>query len=96
MAEKDSGWNDRLIRIETKVDSLTEAMISLARTEEKMVALQDDHKQMYQRMNRFSEKLDDIERTVNDNSRTVQFINKMFWIVIAGAATAITGMLWMQ
>ena len=95
MAEKDSGWNDRLIRIETKVDSLTEAMISLARTEEKLVALKEDHKQMYQRMNRFSEKLDDIEKTVNDNTRTVQFINKLFWILIVAIVGAITAQYWM-
>ena len=95
MADKESGWNDRLIRIEDKVDSLSEAMISLARTEEKMVALQDDHKQMYQRMNRFSEKLDDIEKTVNDNTRTVQFINKLFWILIVAIVGAITAQYWM-
>ena len=53
--------DDRLVRIEDKVDKLSEAMISLARTEEKLGALQQDHSNQHERLNRFSEKLDDIE-----------------------------------
>jgi nitrate reductase NapAB chaperone NapD len=33
----------RLDRIEQKIDKLADAMISLARAEEKIIALQDDH-----------------------------------------------------
>ena len=33
---------DRLVRIEDKVDKLSEAMISLARTEEKLISLQGE------------------------------------------------------
>ena len=87
--------DDRLIRIEDKVDKLSEAMISLARTEEKLGALQQDHSTQHERLNRFSEKLDDIERTVNDNSRTVQFINKLFWVLIVAIVGAISAQYWM-
>jgi hypothetical protein len=37
----------RLDRIEEKIDKLAEAMISLARAEEKISGLQDDHDKMY-------------------------------------------------
>ncbi len=36
------------------------------------------------------ERLDDM---VRENATTVSVINKLFWIVLAAAATAITGML---
>jgi len=72
---------NRLDRIETKLDQLTDAMITLARAEEKIVSLQDDHNKMHERSNKHSEKLDDIEKICNDNHRTICVINKLFWVV---------------
>ena len=48
----------RLDRIEQKIDKLADAMISLARAEEKIIALQDDHENMRERLNKLSVKLD--------------------------------------
>jgi hypothetical protein len=53
----------RLDRIEGKLDQLTEAMVAMARAEERIANLQDDHNEMRERMNRFSRKLDDIKAT---------------------------------
>ena len=58
----------RLNRIEEKIDKLADAMISLARAEEKIIALQDDHENMRDRMNKLSVKLDEIQRAVDENS----------------------------
>ena len=71
---------------------MSEVLISLARFEEKMDAYNEYRERSWDRMNKFSEKLDTIEKKCDDNARTVHTINKLFWIVIAGAATAITGM----
>ena len=71
----------RLDRIEAKLDQLTEAMVAMARAEEKIANLQDDHNQMHERMNRFSIKLDQIQKTVDDNHRTICIINRVFWVV---------------
>ena len=56
----------RLDRIEQKIDKLADAMISLARAEEKIIALQDDHENMRERLNKLSVKLDEIQKTVDD------------------------------
>lgn len=72
---------NRLDRIETKLDQLTDAMITLARAEEKIIGLQEDHNKMHERLNKHSEKLDDIEKICNDNHRTICVINKLFWVV---------------
>ena len=47
---------NRLDRIETKLDQLTDAMVAMARAEEKIVSLQDDYNNQQERLNRFSVK----------------------------------------
>lgn len=85
----------RLNRIEEKLDKLADAMVSIARAEEKMTGLKEDHEKMYERVNRLSAKLDDIERKVEDNNRTVTVINKLFWVAIVAATGSIAAQLWM-
>ena len=88
--------SDRLDRIEIKLDKLSEALVSLARAEEKLKSLE---KFMHQHMDQILEmgkRLEDVERRVSTNASTINIINKLFWIVMAAAATAITTMLVMQ
>ena len=87
--------NTRLLRIEEKLDKLADAMVSLARAEEKMAGLKDDHEKMYERVNRLSQKLDEIDRKVEDNAHTVKVINKLFWVAIAAISGSIAAQLWM-
>jgi len=82
----------RLSRIEQKIDKLSDAVISIARTEEKLANLQLNHEKNYDRMNRFSEKLDSIESCMRDQSRTITVINKVFWIFLISAAGALAAM----
>ena len=87
--------NSRLDRIEDKLDQLTEAMVAMARAEEKIANLQQDQMNMFDRMNKHSEKLDDIEKVCNDNHRTICVINKLFWVVtvaVIGSIIAQIGM----
>ena len=86
---------DRLTRIEQKVDKLGEAMISMARAEEKITGLKNDYDKMYERMNKLSAKLDDIQYKVDENARTVSLVNKLFWVVIVAAVGSISAQLWM-
>ena len=84
----------RLDRIEEKLDRLTDAMVSMARAEEKINALKDDHDKMYERINRLSQKLDDIEKKVDDNARTVSLINKLVFAAVVAALGSIAAQ-WM-
>ena len=85
----------RLDRIESKIDKLADAMISLARAEEKIIALQDDHENMRERMNKLSVKLDEIQKAVDDNSRTVSIINKIVYAAVVAAVGAYVAHMWM-
>ena len=85
----------RLDKIEQKIDKLAEAMVSIARAEEKLHMMEEKYSSQYDRMNRFSEKLDQIESKVTSNAQTVGVINKLFWVAIIAAAGAYATQLWM-
>ena len=85
----------RLDKIEQKIDKLAEAMVSIARAEEKLHMMEEKYSSQYDRMNRFSQKLDQIESKVTSNAQTVGVINKLFWVAIIAAAGAYTAQLWM-
>jgi hypothetical protein len=81
--------DSRLDRIEAKIDKLADAMITIARAEEKLVSMEQKYSASYDRMNKFSSKLDELEKIVTENSATVNTINKLFWIALIAMAGAI-------
>ena len=91
----DTPTNKRLDRIEEKLDQMSEVLIALARFEEKMDAYNDYRNKSWERMNKFSAKLDTIEKMCDDNARTVHTINKLFWVAIVAIGSAIAAQLWM-
>ncbi len=86
----------RLDRIETKIDQMSDAIISLARAEEKIITLTEFGKQQGEQILTLINRVDRLEELVRNNAATVNIINKIFWVVIAAAATGITGMLFIQ
>lgn len=85
----DDNYSARLDRIEQKLDEIAYIMVSLAKAEEKIESLQKDHGNMYERINRLSEKLDDIEKKVDENHRTVCLINKLFWLTLVAVGGSV-------
>lgn len=81
--------DSRLDRIEAKIDKLSDAMVTLARAEEKLIGMEQKYNSSYDRMNKFSTKLDELERIVTQNAATVNTINKLFWVAIIAMAGAI-------
>jgi len=88
--------NHRLDRIEQKIDKLAETVISLARAEEKLIALEGDKNFIMERMIKNEEKVDNIEKKVDETIVTVRVINRLFWIVIAAVATGAVGMIFIK
>jgi PHD/YefM family antitoxin component YafN of YafNO toxin-antitoxin module len=50
---------------------------------------------MYERLNRLSAKLDDIEKKVDDNHRTVCIINKLVYAAVVAAVGTYVAHMWM-
>jgi len=77
--------DNRLNRIEGKLDKLSEAVVSLARMEERMVTL-------FNRMGKYEEKqeglehrIDEVEDSIISNNATLRFAERVFWIVATAA-----------
>ena len=52
MSDSQENWrDDRLSRIEEKIDKLSDAMISLARAEEKLLSIETSNQNQYKRIN---------------------------------------------
>ena len=88
--------NDRLDRIESKLDTLSEAIVSLARAEEKITMLAQYGEQQASQILKIVERLDEIEKRVGTNEIVINVINKLFWIVLTGIVGGLTGMYLMQ
>ena len=95
-AEQRADQAQRLDRIEQKIDQMSEAIIALARAEEKISTLTEFGKQQGEQILTLINRVDRLEDLVRTNAATVNIINKIFWVVIAAAATGITGMLFIK
>ena len=86
----------RLDRIEEKIDRMSDVIISLARAEERIATMAEFGKQQGEQILTLINRVDRLENLVRQNANTVQVINKLFWIITAAAAAAISGMLFIQ
>jgi hypothetical protein len=82
--------SQRLDRIEEKLDQMAQAIIALARAEEKISTLAEFNKQQASQVQMLINRMDSVEQLVNSNASTVNIINKVFWLIIAGFIAAIT------
>ena len=72
----------RLVRIEEKLDKLSDAVVSLARMEERMITL-------FKRMDKYEGRQDELEERVNEVEKTstargavYRMVDKATWIVV--------------
>jgi hypothetical protein len=76
---------DRLSRMEEKLDRLSEAVVAMARMEERMLTL-------FKRMDKFDsciqkvdDRLDEMERQAIARGQKIAFAERIFWMVLSGA-----------
>ncbi len=75
----------RLERIEKKLDGLSEAIVSLARIEERMITLFNRSDIVEQRIERLSERVAAMEKLTG----TIRFGERLFWIAVSTGAGVI-------
>lgn len=86
----------RLDRIEEKIDKLVEAIISIARAEEKIITLSSFSKQQGRQIQDLINRIEELEVSVATNTNTVRLVNRTFWLVMSSAITAIIAMMFMN
>lgn len=82
----------RLDRIEEKIDKMADAIISLARAEEKIQTLSSFSKQQSTQILNLINRIEDLEKTVIKNQSSLFVINKFLWIVISAVVATVASM----
>ena len=83
----------RLERIEKKLDEVGQAIVALARMEERMITLFKRMDSLDAEQSNQGRRLQVVEGKVGGNGQTLRFVERVFWIVVtAGVAFAFTGM----
>jgi hypothetical protein len=83
----------RLDRIEEKIDKMAEAVIALARAEEKISNLDETTRITLKRMVQYDERIRNLEQVQADNTTTIRTIRSIVWTFVSGIITAICGIL---
>jgi len=76
---------DRLGRVEKKIDTLQEAIVSLARVEERLVTV-------FNRQSHIETKVDAIENkmdTLSENMASARTMERLIWVVIVAGISAV-------
>lgn len=80
---------DRLQRIEEKLDRLADVIVGMARVEEKIADLEARRAEGHERLNRISGKVDDIDTHVISMRERMNVISTVMWLIGAGVITAL-------
>ena len=77
--------DDRLDRIEGKVDKLADAIIQMARMEERLVSVFKRMNNTKATLKKLDNRLDDIERQAISRGQKIAFAERIFWMICTGA-----------
>ena len=77
--------DDRLNRIEGKVDKLADAVIHMARMEERLVSVFKRMDNTKATLKKLDNRLDDIERQAISRGQKIAFAERIFWMICTGA-----------
>lgn len=81
--------DDRLARIEDKLDKVSDAIVALARVEEKIADLETRREEGHERLNKISTKVDNIDSGVITMRERVNVLTKICWLVGAGVLSSL-------
>ena len=77
--------DDRLDRIEGKVDKLSDAVVEMARMEERLVTVYKRIDNVEALLNKMDDRLDQMERQALVRGQKIAFAERLFWMVVTGA-----------
>ena len=87
------GESTRLDRIEEKIDKLADAVISIARAEEKLAGLESLNIAQHQQLQDLDDRMRKVETKVHDVEGAVGILNKIFWIALTALITGSVAMI---
>jgi hypothetical protein len=71
--------------MESKIDKLSDAVIALARMEERLVTVFNRMNKYDKKQEEMDEKVTELATHVSTNGQTLRFAERVFWILASGA-----------
>ena len=84
---------DRLTRIEEKVDKLSDAIVSIARAEEKIIQLGTLTDVLFKKIEGMNDKVIEMEKSVAETKAFMNTFTKVTWVFVRGMLTAVAGII---
>tara|TARA_S200002703_G_scaffold107966_1_gene93807 strand:+ start:80 stop:442 length:363 start_codon:yes stop_codon:yes gene_type:complete len=91
--EQTSHDQTRMVVMEEKLDKLADAVVSIARAEEKISVLIEDTRDIKTSVDDNTKKIHELELSSSANSADLKTLGKFFWMVAAAATTICAGAL---
>jgi hypothetical protein len=88
-----SNQEDRLTRMEEKIDKLSEAVISIARAEEKLIQLGTLTDVLFKKIDDMNIRMVEMEKTTAETKAFINGFNKLSWVFVSGLLTALAGII---
>lgn len=79
----------RLEKIEDKIDKLSDAVISIARIEERVNTVLKQNERFFTRMDKLENRVETVEQKALVNKTGIGSIERFFWIIVSAVVAAI-------
>ena len=76
---------DRLTRMEDKIDKLSEAVLAIARMEERMLTVFKRLENVDGSIKKMDDRIDEMEKQAIARGQKTAFAERIFWIICTGA-----------
>ena len=77
--------DERLSRMETKIDKLSEAVVAMARMEERMITVFKRLDMSDEAWKKYDDRINEIERKALIRGQKIAFAERIFWMILSGA-----------
>ena len=81
--------SNRLDKLESKIDRLAEAVITIARIEERVTTVLKQNERFIMRLDRLEDRVETVEQTTKLNKKDVSKGERVFWVVCSAVIAAI-------
>ena len=75
----------RLKRMQDKLDKLSEAVVEMARMEERLLTIFKRLEHMDSAFKKYDDRVDEIEKQALIKGQKIAFAERLFWMVVTGA-----------
>ena len=82
---------DRLTRMEEKIDKLSDAVVSIARAEEKLIQLGTLTDVLFKKIDDMNTRMVELEKTTAETKAFVSGVTKLSWVFVTGLLTGLAG-----